>query len=79
MLDNKLLSNHIGDQNRINKILDFLCSESGSHDYTINRKEARDELGLKISKPDDDQYRILKKLHDDYTAELELLIPFDAK
>lgn len=77
MLGKRLLSNHIKDQEKIDKILDFLCSESGSHDYTIYRGEARDELGLTISRPNDEQYPIIKSLHDDYALELELLTPFD--
>ncbi len=77
MLGRRLLSSHIGDAEKIDRILDFLCSESGSHDYTINRREAANELGLKIKKPTDVQYATLKALHDDYSAELELLSPFD--
>ncbi len=77
MLGNRLLSRHIKDDKKISKILDFLCSESGSHDYTIYREEAKDELGLMITKPNDEQYSIMKQLHDDYTKELELLTPFD--
>jgi len=65
MLGNRLLSRHIKDDKKISKILDFLCSESGSHDYTIYREEAKDELGLMITKPNDEQYSIMKQLHDD--------------
>ena len=77
MLGTRLLSTNIKDGKKIDKILDFLCSDSGSHDYPIYRREARDELGLTVNKPNDDQYKVLKKLHDDYTQELELLVPFD--
>jgi hypothetical protein len=77
MLGTKLLLHHINDENHIKKILDFLCSESGSHDYTIYRREARDDLGLKIIKPDDAQYKVIKELHDNYSRDLELLTPFD--
>ncbi len=77
MLGKRLLSSHIHDDKKIGKILDFLCSESGSHDYPIYRREARDELGLTVTKPNDEQYKIIKKLHDDYTKELEILSPFD--
>ena len=77
MLGRRLLSSHIEDAGKIDRILDFLCSESGSHDYTINRREAANELGLKIEKPTETQYATLKALHDDYSAELELLNPFD--
>lgn len=77
MLGKKLLSNHFSEKKKIDKILDFLCSESGSHDYNIYRKEAKDELGLNVIKPNDDQYKLIKTLHDDYTEELLLLEPYD--
>ena len=32
-------------------IIKFLCSESGSHDYSILRQEAKESLGLDIEKP----------------------------
>ena len=77
MLGKRLLSSHIADVEKIDRILDFLCIESGSHDYTINRREAANELGLKINKPTETQYAVLKALHEDYSMELELLNPFD--
>lgn len=77
MLGKRLLANHIKDDSKIQKILSFLCSESGSHDYTIYRNEARNELGLKILEPNDEQYAIVKALHDDYVGELQLLTSFD--
>ena len=54
-----------------------LSSESGSHDYTINRREAANELGLNIVKPNDTQYGVIKALQQDYATELELQTPFD--
>lgn len=77
MLASKLLTPQIRDGDRVGKILEFLCSESGSHDYTINRREARDDLGLQIEKPDDYLYRIIKDIYDDISCELELTTPFD--
>jgi hypothetical protein len=80
MLGEKLLSKQIGeDEGKRKKILDFLCSESGSHDYTISRQEARDELGLKVERPDGDLYRAIKAAHDNFRDELELSNPFDVK
>lgn len=79
MLGTRLLSNNIKDSDKISKIIDFLCSESGSHDYTIYRREARDEIGLNIAKPNDEEYKIIKSLHDDYSKELQLTTPFDPK
>ncbi|MEQ8425199.1 MAG: hypothetical protein RIA63_10855, partial [Cyclobacteriaceae bacterium] len=77
MLANKLLSKQIDDKEKIDKIIAFLCSDSGSHDYTIYRREARDELGLNIEKPNDDFYKIIKETYDDIKEELELTVPFD--
>ncbi len=79
MLATRLLSKNIEDTKKIEKIIDFLCIESGSHDYTIYRREARDEIGLNIAKPNDEQYKTIKGLHDDYSQELQLMTPFDPK
>jgi len=57
------------------KIVSFLCSEAQSHDYTINRKEAR-ELGLNVDKPDDALYGWIKAIYKDIERELELRTPF---
>lgn len=71
MLSKKLLSNtNIGDD-KIKDIVSFLCSESGSHDYTIHRREAKN-LGLVIEKPDDAFYSEIKALYDDFSTELKL-------
>jgi len=77
MLARRLLSKQIQSQQQIDNILEFLCSESGSHDYTINRREARDELGLNIQKPDDKLYKLIKAIYDDIASELQLTIPYD--
>jgi len=77
MLAAKLMGDRFGDQERIEKILGLLCSESGSHDYTINRREARDELGLPIEKPSVAEYQMIKALYEDIATELELTTPFN--
>jgi len=77
MLARKLLARQITDEKQVERILEFLCSESGSHDYTINRREARDDLGLKIEKPDDTLYGLIKSLYDDIAHELELTTPYN--
>ena len=63
-------------EDKRNEIINFLCSESGSHDYTINRKEA-EEMGLKIEKPDDETYKLIKAIYDDVEKELELIKPYN--
>lgn len=77
MLSRKLLCSHMTDSKQIDKTIDFLCSESGSHDYTINRREAKHELGLNIQKPNGAQYEIIRSLHKNYTEHLNLLRPYD--
>lgn len=76
MMAEKLLQNQVTEPDKIKKIIDFLCSESGSHDYTINRREAQNELGLKIVKPTKRQYELIKKLYDDINEELMFSEPF---
>lgn len=79
MLAEKLLKYQDIDKDNIPKIISFLCSGSGSHDYTIYRKEAKEDLGLKIEKPNDELYKIIKEVYDDIEKELELRRPFIPK
>ncbi len=76
MLATKLLSYQIDDGERIEKIVNFLCSDSGSHDYTISRREAENELGLKIEKPGQELYELIKAIYEDIKDELKLGEPF---
>jgi hypothetical protein len=77
MLAERLLSQQVQDPEKISKILGFLCSESGSHDYTIYRREARDALGLNIEKPTAERYILIKQIYGDLAGELKLTTPFD--
>ena len=79
MLASRLLARQERDTEDVERLLRFLCSESGSHDYTINRREARDELKLPINKPTEAQYELIKGVYDDISAELELFTPFEPK
>jgi hypothetical protein len=78
MLARKLLLKQMKNKNQIDKIISFLCSDSGSHDYSIYRSEAKQELGLNIEKPNDDFYKIIKETFIDIQNELELKKAFDA-
>jgi hypothetical protein len=72
MLATNLLKKHFGDdQEKMNKIISFLCSDSGSHDYPIFRREAR-ELGLHIETPSMEFYKIIKETYDSIFKELEI-------
>ena len=79
MLGNKLIKRQITDDNKVKEILKFLCSESGSHDYTIDRKEAKDLLGLNVEKPSEKFYKIIKDAYDNIAQELQLTQPFEFK
>lgn len=79
MLAKKLLANHKLEKEKEDKIINFLCSESGSHDYTIYRREAKEELGLNIEKPDDELYEYINKIYLDIEGELQLTNPLDPK
>ena len=74
-LADKLLPRQVGDREQIKSIIDFLCGDSGSHDYTIDRREASD-LGLNVEKPSDDFYKQLREIHLSYAEELKLLEPY---
>ncbi|HKY82174.1 MAG TPA: hypothetical protein VJM09_11975 [Sphingobium sp.] len=75
-LARKLLEFQKTDSEVIDRIVSFLCSESGSHDHTINRREARG-LGLAIENPSQELYDILKALQQDYVEFLSLREPFN--
>ncbi|MHA6641366.1 SDH family Clp fold serine proteinase [Mesorhizobium sp. A623] len=75
-LASKLLNEHVQDSDKVQPIIDFLCADSGSHDYTINRREAK-TLGLPVEKPSEEFYGRLKSLHKDYSGEMKLLEPFN--
>jgi len=76
MLSRKLLLQTGIAETDIDKIVAFLCSESGSHDYTIHRREAG-LLGLPIEKPNDTFYTEIKNLYDDFAIEMLLTERWD--
>ncbi|CAN5348813.1 hypothetical protein BH10PSE12_BH10PSE12_18790 [soil metagenome] len=57
-------------------IIKFLCSDSGSHDHSINRREAR-ELGLNVENPSPDFYQLLRQTQASYTDDLKLREPWN--
>jgi hypothetical protein len=77
MLAEKLLKFHMKDADIIKKIISVLCSESGSHDYTVNRREAKNDLKLPIEYPNDELYKIIRDIHMDVRRELKLNETFD--
>ena len=77
MLGDRLLSTHMNDREAVNRTLDFLCSDAGSHDYTINRREASTDLGLPVVHPSWVEYTAIRSLLMDFAQELELTTPLD--
>lgn len=78
MLARRLVSKQMKGKTQIDNVISFLCSESGSHDYTIHRREARDVLGLTVEKPDAALYELVKATFGDVEQELELTSKYDA-
>lgn len=77
MLGQRLLSGHITNSSTTESILDFLCSESGSHDYTIHRREAKTQLGLPVETPSEAFYESIKSLYNSIASDLDMAIPYD--
>ncbi len=87
-LARKLLNLHLDSRNRrvkqkIEKIVDYLTKDLHSHDYLINRKEAKETIGLSILYADSISGRdganleiLMAELFDLYSKELELAEPF---
>ena len=74
-LARKLLSQQIENESTVESIIEFLCADSGSHDYTINRREAL-ELGLNVNKPSEQLYSLLRAIHLSFVSELEVMYPY---
>jgi len=77
-LAGKLIKNQVRDPKKTKAVIDFLCADSGSHDYTINRREAI-EHGLNVEKPSAAFYQILRNIHLSYAEELKLLQPYNQR
>ena len=70
-LAGRLLQKHTDEKDQIDEIVDFLCSESGSHDYTINRREA-ERLGLNVENCSEELYVILRQLYNSFSSQMSL-------
>jgi hypothetical protein len=73
-----LIRRQVEDEAKQTAIVNLLCSDSGSHDYTINRRIAA-EIGLNVEKPTADLYKILTEIVKSYHSELQTLVPFSAQ
>lgn len=57
-------------------IINFLCSDSGSHDYAINYKEAK-ELGLNVELANESLNGLINEWYEIISGELELNNPYN--
>ncbi len=74
-LAEKLLAPHVKNVEDRKKIISFLSSDSGSHDYTLNRREAAD-LGLHVNKCSRELYVIVNEIYTNFREEMKLREPF---
>lgn len=77
-LARQLLAHQVKDAKKQKKIIDFLCSDSGSHDYTINRREGA-ALGLNIEKCSAKLYQLLTEFTVTVRDELCLAEPWSPR
>lgn len=79
MLAKKLLGLHMdrtADEHKIDKIVEALSSQLYYHGHPINRKEAKDDLELKIVEPEDDIENTIWELYEQYESAMLLSEPF---
>ncbi len=74
-LAGRLISHSVPDEAKRQAVIDLLCADSGSHDYTINRREAA-TLGLNVDAPSGDLYGKLSHIARSFTEELKILEPY---
>ena len=74
-LASSLIKRQVTDPETQEKIIQLLCSDSGSHDYTINRRHAQ-AIGLNVEKPSADLYKVLSSVTKSYNSELKTLEPY---
>jgi hypothetical protein len=73
-----LLSYHIKNDEKIERIIDTLIHQRFSHDYLIGRKEAEEILNLNIIKAEsiNNLDKTILELHKEYNDILELNVPY---
>ena len=75
-LAKELMSHHIHDKERIEKIVNILTRQRFSHDYIIGRTEATKALNLNIIDPDPKTTAIINELFNAYNNILLLDTPY---
>ena len=72
-----LLSYHMKDQTKIDKIVETLVGGRFSHDYLIGHKEAKEVLGLEIRDMSETLTRRVMELYQEYDKLLQLSVPYN--
>ncbi len=74
MLARKILRLHMqdADEHKLNEIVDNLTSKLFFHGHPINRKEAKEDLGLKVTYPDREEENLIWNLYLEYEKEMKL-------
>ncbi len=78
MIARKILKTHMSDKDDhvIAEIIETMASKLFFHGHPINRKEARDDLKLKVSDPQPELETAMWNLFLDFEGEFENLVPF---
>lgn len=77
-LASRLLAYTMTDKEHINKIVEILTHDRFAHNYVINKKEARKELGLNIVDPDPTLNSDIITLFNAYSEMLKFTIPYNS-
>lgn len=76
MLATGLLKLHMGEQHQqIERIVDRLAKQLGSHDYLIGRREAK-EIGLKVTDASVNLENLMWELYNGYATLMQLNTPY---
>jgi Serine dehydrogenase proteinase len=80
MVASKLLGCHAKqlDKKRVKAVIDALAQKTYSHGHAIGRNEAQN-LGLPVSKPNQQLEDLMWQLMEEYEAVMEMLNPLDVK
>lgn len=78
MMARKLLKTHMteGQEHEIDQLIDNLKSNLFYHGHPINRREAKDDLKLKVKNAPEDLADVMWKLYLEYEGDLKLREPF---
>lgn len=79
MIATRLLRLHMSDEQsaEVERIVNVLTKELGSHDYLIGRKEAKDEMKLKVVNDAEEVEQLMWDLYTIYATALELGTPYN--